>query len=132
MSIETLLSRYFEGETTCEEERELRRYFTEEEVPEALQSYRPLFAYMAQEVNRRSLPKKRYRLSGIAAAAAVALLLVVGGGIWLTVRPHHPQNFVIIDGRQYTDISLVRAQAQAAFAQVQLSPEEVDLLTPFK
>ena len=27
MNIEELLNKYFEGETTCEEERELRRFF---------------------------------------------------------------------------------------------------------
>ena len=34
MKIDELLDKYFEGETSCEEERELRRFFTEEEVPE--------------------------------------------------------------------------------------------------
>ena len=51
MKIDELLDKYFEGETSCEEERELRRFFTEEEVPEHLQTYRPLFAYL----NRGSL-----------------------------------------------------------------------------
>lgn len=49
MKIEELLDKYFEGETSCEEERELRRFFTEEKVPEHLQTYRPLFAYLTQE-----------------------------------------------------------------------------------
>ena len=44
MKIDELLDKYFEGETSCEEERELRRFFTEGEVPEHLQTYRPLFA----------------------------------------------------------------------------------------
>ena len=30
MKIDELLDKYFEGETSCEEERELRRFFTEE------------------------------------------------------------------------------------------------------
>lgn len=29
MKIDELLDKYFEGETSCEEERELRRFFTE-------------------------------------------------------------------------------------------------------
>ena len=44
MKIDELLDKYFEGATSCEEERELRRFFTEEAVPEHLQTYRPLFA----------------------------------------------------------------------------------------
>lgn len=42
MKIDELLDKYFEGETSCEEERRLRRFFTEEEkVPEHLLVYRP-------------------------------------------------------------------------------------------
>ena len=53
MNIEELLNKYFEGETTCEEERELRRFFTRGIVPEHLQMYRPMFAFLTEE-NRQS------------------------------------------------------------------------------
>ena len=33
MKIEELIDRYFEGQTSCEEERELRSFFTQENVP---------------------------------------------------------------------------------------------------
>lgn len=39
MNIEELLNKYFDGDTTCEEERELRRFFTQETVPEHLKEY---------------------------------------------------------------------------------------------
>ena len=47
--IETLLNKYFEGETTCEEERRLRRFFAEGLVPEHLEVYRPMFAFFEAE-----------------------------------------------------------------------------------
>ena len=47
--IETLLNKYFEGETTCEEERRLRRFFAEGLVPEHLEEYRPMFAFFEAE-----------------------------------------------------------------------------------
>ena len=47
--IETLLNKYFEGETTCEEERRLRRFFAEGLVPEHLEVYRPVFAFFEAE-----------------------------------------------------------------------------------
>ena len=56
MKIDELLDKYFEGETSCEEERELRRFFTEEEVPEHLQMYRPLFAYLNREATSMAEP----------------------------------------------------------------------------
>ena len=47
MNIEELLNKYFEGETNCEEERELRRFFTQGIVPEHLQMYGPMFAFFS-------------------------------------------------------------------------------------
>ena len=57
--IETLLNKYFEGETTCEEERRLRRFFAEGLVPEHLEVYRPVFAFF--EAEQKELPE----ISGI-------------------------------------------------------------------
>ena len=49
MKIDELLDKYFEGGTSCEEEREIRRFFAQEEIPGHLEMYRPLFTYLAQE-----------------------------------------------------------------------------------
>lgn len=135
MNIEELLNKYFEGETSCDEERELRRFFTRGIVPEHLEMYRPLFAFLEAEkqqvqttieeaVPKRKTPLRRrilYGLSGI--AAGLVLLLGVAGTIrHFTPRP---ENYVIIDGKQYTDAKLVQEQALAAFQEVSFSQEEV-------
>lgn len=44
--IEQLLERYFEGETSLEEEKILRNYFTAEDIPDHLASYRAQFQYI--------------------------------------------------------------------------------------
>lgn len=49
-NIEQLLERYFEGRTSTEEERTLRRFFTSGDVPENLKMYQPLFAYFENEI----------------------------------------------------------------------------------
>ncbi len=41
--IEQLIDRYFEGETTLEEEHILREFFAQNEVPEHLLQWKPLF-----------------------------------------------------------------------------------------
>ena len=43
--IEKLLDKYFEGETTISEEKELKVYFTGETVPSHLEKYKDLFGY---------------------------------------------------------------------------------------
>lgn len=162
MKIDELLNRYFEGETSCEEERELRRYFTEGDVREDLAVYRPLFACIDEEAkayrttqtktmavtdadtvavtdavtdadavavtdttpgsNGRRRTVRLYRLwSGI--AAGVLLLIGIanlGQRLWMT-----PTDYVIIDGKRYTDARVIRQQALSAFQDVQMSREEV-------
>lgn len=134
MNIEKLLNKYFEGDTTCEEERELRRFFTEGIVPEHLKEYAPLFAFFEEENKQAkvshtvSSSQKRtvrhrlmYSISGI--AAGLLILLGIAG-----IHRHFnamPDSYVIIDGKCYTDENLVREQAMAAFLNVSLDENEL-------
>ena len=47
--IEQLLERYWQCETTVAEERILREFFSQDDVPAALSAYRDLFRYEADE-----------------------------------------------------------------------------------
>lgn len=97
--IEQLLQRYWDCKTTVEEERQLRRFFNGNDVPQHLMRYKDLFVYeefMQEEqlskdfderlLKRIELPVVKAksisilsRLAPIAkAAAAVAMLLVLG------------------------------------------------------
>ena len=141
MNIETLLTKYFEGETTCDEERELRQFFTNGIVPEQLEMYRPMFAFLAEEnktnkkkdtitpvhgsiESSRKLHPRRILLYSLGGIAAGLLLLLGIAGIGY---PFHekPDSYVIIDGKQYTDTKLIHQQATAAFEEVSLNEEEV-------
>lgn len=128
MSIEDLLNKYFEGETSCEEERELRRFFMQDDLPEHLQAYRPMFAFFDNESKRaeKPAPARRpfrllYALSGIAAGVLIALA-VAGLSRYLAGTP---ENYVIIDGKRYTDARLIHEQARHAFDDVRFSEDEV-------
>jgi hypothetical protein len=46
--IEQLLEKYFEGETSLEEEKMLRNYFATEDIPDHLTSYRDQFRYIKE------------------------------------------------------------------------------------
>ncbi len=60
--IEQLLERYWECQTTKEEEAILRTFFLQEDVPASLLPYRPLFAYqqgeLAEEVRGESFDER--------------------------------------------------------------------------
>ena len=95
--IETLLERYFQGETTLEEEQTLREYFRQAEVPSALEMYRSLFTSLDEWSNIKTPADFEQKLQKAIqnraqtrpvlrwwryAAAAAALL---AGAIWWTL-----------------------------------------------
>ncbi|MFL1897352.1 hypothetical protein ACJRPK_16730 [Aquimarina sp. 2-A2] len=83
--IKELLTVYFEGESTVDDERILRKYFSGNDVAAELEQYKRLFAYFeyAQkdtpvvkdnlETNTKVEPL-RLRYAGLAIAASIALL----------------------------------------------------------
>lgn len=50
--INQLLERYWDGKTTLEEEEILRTFFSQIDIPEELEKYRPLFLY--EQVERKT------------------------------------------------------------------------------
>lgn len=97
--IEHLLQRYWNGETTVDEERQLRQFFSGDRVPQHLLRYKDLFVYeqfmqqdhLGEDFDERLLKQVEMpqvkaksvsifsRLAPIAkAAAAVTMLLALG------------------------------------------------------
>lgn len=140
MKIDELLNKYFEGETSCEEERELRRYFTEtDKLPEHLQTYRPLFTYLEQEANANAKtektlqpqppsrkPARLRRMLYVWSGIAAGVLLLAGVAQMLSPLPDTPESFVIIDGKRYTDKKLAEAKAQEAMQIAGFTDEYLD------
>ena len=137
--MEELLERYFEGETTAAEEKQIRAFFASEQVPEHLAVYIPLFAYFDEEIERNATEQNErpdlmaeqvavsvryksrmrtvfYILSGVAACILVLLSLT------RLLYPADPcfcsDNYVVINGRCYTDIHTVRSLAIEALQEV--------------
>jgi hypothetical protein len=83
VNIEKLLEKYFEGETSLEQEAELRRYFTSHKVPAHLEAYQDLFGYFeskaSESFKKPLLPVKKAKLSykWLSVAASIALLISV-------------------------------------------------------
>lgn len=104
--VKTLLQRYFDAETSADEERLLEAYFRENSVEKELEPYQALFNGMGELgsepreealeteimhyiLEQESTPQKKsrrlwYNLSGIAAS----LLIVLGGVLFYQQRQH--------------------------------------------
>lgn len=144
-AIQDLLDKYLAGETSNEEEAELRIYFDkhDEDIPEDWKSYRALFSYIDFEKQSLSslkttptsladnptkiqdVPKRRpIKLLAWATAAIVALALIITG-IHQFTKPQ-TEYYAVIDGKVYTDKSLVHDEALDALQEVSTNAKEDD------
>lgn len=88
--IQALLDRYWEGETTLDEERQLKAFFSAGNIPEAFQTLAPYFQALKAEHavqlpgNRQPTPMRRpLRWFRFAAAAVIAVLVTAGAFWWM-------------------------------------------------
>jgi len=119
-NIKEFLERYFEGQTSVEEEAMLRRFFASGDVPENLKMYKPLFAYFDDEIKVMEVAKgkersifSKVRYSGLlwlSGAAACAAILI--GTFFFEPQSKKCSgegDYVIINGRCYTDAKTIRS-----------------------
>lgn len=137
--IRDLTARYFEGVTSTEEDKQLRRYFAErpvDELPEELKALAPLFRFMDDESTamtalneikkeeivlprRKSLKVSKSRIFTATAAAAAVLLIA----LILVTGPDkdHPTvngNYAWVNGKKITDPVTVQKYAEISFGNV--------------
>lgn len=92
--IQALLEKYWEGETTLEEERQLKGYFASDSVDAQLQQYASMFQAIREEqtvqLNKPKViplrPQQYQWQQGWAVAASIILLLAAGAW-WLFSSP---------------------------------------------
>lgn len=94
--IQTLLDRYWEGETTLDEERALKAYFNSNHIDERLRAVAPLFQVLRAEQTVQYTHKTKviplkpavYSWQKIAVAASAAILLSAGVWWWASSENH--------------------------------------------
>ena len=115
--IEIILEKYFDGETTIAEEKELKDYFASSNVAQHLEQYQPLFGYFSQakqEQYKAVIPLKtemRTIAGWISIAAAVIVLLGVGTFTFLNYNDTKSQ-----DLGTYDDPEVAFRETQKALA----------------
>ena len=139
--ISTLIEKYLDGRTSETEEQVLADYFNKAgaDIPDEWKTYRALFTYINAEKDtlreetkgqqttsstpRLHVSKRRNLLRHTIwiAAAACALLILT-----LRLQPATTGNFAVIDGKVYTNRSVVEAEALGALQQVSFN-EDNDL-----
>jgi len=79
--IEQLINKYFEGQTSTAEEKELKNYFSSSDVAQHLEQFVPVFGYFTQAKEQqftKTIPlqtKKQRTVLWLSVAASAVLLL---------------------------------------------------------
>ena len=117
--IERLVERFFDGETTTEEEARLYKVFRRKRLPDSLERMRPVmeaFGSMSEEK-----PQRAKTVSALMGAAAMLALIV---GIAIYSNYHEEQSlariyggsYVIENGRRIDDLSAIQDDIERALA----------------
>lgn len=127
--IEKQLERFFEGETTGAEERELYDFFAGGDVPQHLRQYKDMFAWFDGGIAREMAgnepdvhiplrPGRRFRIWGTAAAAAavVALILLIRPAVVREKFDPYAGSYIIRNGEVITDPKIVYPEIKASQA----------------
>lgn len=100
-TIEKLVEKYFSGETSIAEEKQLKNYFSSPDVAPHLEQYRAVFGYFSQAKQEQFTktvplqPRKRSYVAWISVAASVAVLL--GVFYIFNQKPEQPQDLGTFD-----------------------------------
>lgn len=102
--IEILIEKYFEGETSIAEEKELKAYFSSSDVAQHLEQYKPVFGYFSQAKQEQftaSIPlksgRKQKRLAWLSVAASVVVMFGIGFFAYQNTSEPTKENLGVID-----------------------------------
>jgi len=93
--IENIIEKYFQGETTIAEEKELKEYFSSPDVAQHLEQYKPMFGYFSQVKEQKSmqeipLQSKKRNVAWLSIAASVVFLLGIGTFMYVSEKNTSP------------------------------------------
>ncbi len=135
MLIDDLINKYFEGESTCDEERQLRLFFRQDEIPAHLEEYRAFFAFFDEKIENEStletkiipikIKKSKNRILRYAIVGIAASLILTFGLLGIHYYFDLPKNYVMIDGVCYTQKDIVFQEALNSLQAVSMSEDDI-------
>lgn len=138
--IKQLIDNYFEGKTSCDEEKFLQNYFSQTHTDPSLDEYKALFAAWHQvsvsppvwddkrsihpnktkSIYKNHFTRRVITLSSIAASIAALFLI-----IFLTHNPTKNMDYVIINGVTYTDSKKIETAMNTSLANVKIETQDI-------
>jgi len=134
--VEELVERFFEGQTSNDEEQELYAFFANENIPEHLLPYRQVFAYfeigieeagnqIAERKNIQSAQSKKIRF-WIGIAASLLILISFGISHFIREKEFYPYegSYIVRNGVKITDPKMVNPEIEKTLYPAQLQEEK--------
>jgi len=111
-NVEQLLEHYFEGETSLQEEQQLRDYFNGDKVASHLEEYVGMFSAFAKaEVETYDtplvFPKRSFRLPAWASVAAIIAICI---GVFTQLNPKPDPNQQFVTGTYEPEIAIKKTK----------------------
>ena len=147
--IETLLERFFEGQTSNEEEKQLYLFFEQEEIPDELKQYKQVIKYFEsgladeledtkethkdtnfrREAKHLSIVKKWWLVCG-SVAASILIILFSKLFFFDNIESTDPYqgSYIIRNGVRITDLALIKPELDAAIQKSLLIEQEAEQL----
>lgn len=133
MDIDSLLNKYFKGETSLEEERTLCAYFNQKDLPDHLKELAPIFIYIEderfalkvlQETSNASptlIKKKKPILSRLFYISIVAAASIIALFFLFTPEKsdsNRSESYAWINGKRITDREEIKMFAEKSLENV--------------
>lgn len=144
--IDTLLDKYFEGETSLQEEEILRTYFTGNGVADKHKQYCPIFSCFAEmrteeeDKVRTSYDVKKHRKLRpyIWVGVAACIMLLIGGIVTRDIKQAADtnQSIAYVDGKRISDTQAINTMAMESLSEISEMDEDavssqIDILDSF-
>lgn len=143
--IDTLLDKYFEGETSLHEEEILRTYFTGNDVADKHKQYCPIFSCFTEmrteedKVSTSYDVKKHRKLRPyIWAGIAACIMLLIGGIVTRNIKQtaDTTRSIAYVDGKRISDTQAINTMAMESLSEISEMDEDavssqIDILNSF-
>lgn len=131
--IKTLITKFFDGETSLAEEQCLYAYFSGQNVDASLQHYRQLFIDLQQLLEQQNRVGGRHLRRWVAGIAASVLLLAGGYTAWWhyenhQLDMHYGGSYMIVDGHRIDNLSELRPHIERTLAEARHIEQTVETL----
>ena len=116
-----LIERYYDGLTSVEEEKQLRSFLSQLNLPERYKPEHDIFGYF--DSNKK---KVQFSLRPYIRWASVAAIIFAGVFITQLYLAEKQSDYAYIEGKKITNISEIKSQALASLSDISAENNEVE------